>query len=135
MIQHQQSLSAADTIAAKLRMERDARLDGVIIQNYHADHGVFDSKALMEELANSKQGIRFSAPGAAHSNGVSERGIQHVTAMARTILLHAALRSPVGTITVDLRPMSMDYAVDLESNSWSRQRWFIPIGTMDQNHQ
>ena len=59
MIEHQQSLSAADTLIAKLKMERDAKYDGVIIQNYHTDHSIFDSKKFMAEIASSEQQIRF----------------------------------------------------------------------------
>ena len=110
-IHHQVTFSAADTIEAKLKLERDAARDGVIIQGYHSDHGVFDSQAFMKEIASSKQDLRFSAAGAAHSSGCSERAIQHITRMARTMMLHAALRSPPDTITADLWPMAMDYAV------------------------
>ena len=65
----------------------------------------------MNVIASSNQDIRFSGAGAAHSNGVSERGIQHITRMARTMMLHAALRSPQDTITANLWSMAMDYAV------------------------
>ena len=70
-IHHQVTFSAADTIEAKLKIERDAARDGFIIQGYHSDHGVFDSQAFMQEIASSKQDLRFSAAGAAHSNGVA----------------------------------------------------------------
>ena len=110
-VQHQVSLSAADTIKAKLKFEREAYDFGVAIQGYHTDNGVFTSKDFMEVLLGAKQDIRFSGVRAAHQNGVAERGIKTVVSMARTMLIHASMHSPEGTITAQHWPMAMDYAV------------------------
>ena len=59
----------------------------------------------------SKQQIRYSGSGAAHQNGVAERGIKTIVYMARTMMLHAAMRSREGTIKTELWPMAMDHAV------------------------
>ena len=64
----------------------------------------------MEQLNASKQDIRFSGSGAAHQNGVAERGIQTVVNMARTMMLHAALHAP-DLVTAELWPMALDHAV------------------------
>ena len=55
--------------------------------------------------------IRFSGAGASHQNGAAERFIKTVVTMARTILMHAALIFPEDTLSTDLWPMAMDYAV------------------------
>ena len=55
--------------------------------------------------------ICFSGSGDAHQNGVSERGIQTVIQMARTILISSSMRRPQGTITAELWPMVIDHAV------------------------
>ena len=110
-VRHQVSLSAEDTLKAKLMYERDAANAGVKIKAYHTDNGVFTSKDFMSQLLEDNQQIRFSGAGAAHQNGVAERGIQTVVKMARTMLIHAAMRSPQGTITAELWPMAIDHAV------------------------
>ena len=110
-VRHQVTLNAADTVKAKLQFERDAFTQGVVVQAYHTDNGVFTSKEFMQQLLGSNQRIRMSGAGTGHQNGVAEQGIQTVVNMARTMLLHAALRSPEGVVTSDLWPMAMDHAV------------------------
>jgi len=126
-IRHQVALSAAETVKAKLRYERDAFTNGVAIQAYHTDNGVFTSNDFMEELLKSKQQIRFSGSGAAHQNGVAERAIQTVVNMARTMMLHAAMRSPEGMMTADLWPMAMDHAVWLYNRIPKMDTGLAPI--------
>ena len=65
----------------------------------------------MEELLKKQQKIRFSGPGASHQNGAAERVIKTVVTMAKTMLMHAALRCPEDTLSTDLWPMAMDYSV------------------------
>ena len=55
--------------------------------------------------------ITLSGAGAAHQNGVAKRAIKMVVSIACTMMLHAAMRSPEGTITTELWPMAMDHAV------------------------
>jgi transposase InsO family protein len=110
-VHHQVSLGAADTIKSKLLFERNAFEDGVVVQAYHTDNGIFSSKEFLGELVSKGQNIRFSGSGAAHQNGVAERGIRTVVGMARTMMLHAALRYGDRVITQDLWPQAMDHAV------------------------
>ena len=65
----------------------------------------------MKELLKKQQKIRFSGAGASHQNGAAERAIKTIFTMARTMLMHAALRCSEDTLSTDLWPMSMDYAV------------------------
>ena len=65
----------------------------------------------MEELLKNQKKIRFSGSGASHKNGAAECAIKTVVSMARTMLMHAALRCPEDTLSTDLWPMEMDYAV------------------------
>lgn len=108
---HQVSLSGTDTVKAKLHFERAADESGVVIQSYHTDNGVFKSDQFVTELLKNQQTIRFSGSGAAHQNGVAERAILNVVNMARTMMLHAAMRSADGSLNTDLWSMAMDYAV------------------------
>jgi hypothetical protein len=81
-LRHQVSLSSTDTIKAKVDFERFAYHDGVYIQQYHTDNGVFNAKYFMKELIDSQQQVHFLGVGTGHQNGVTERGIQTVVNMA-----------------------------------------------------
>ena len=109
-IEHQVSLSANDTIKAKLKFEEKARESGVSVQAYHTDNGVFTSEEFLSKLSEDGQKIKFSGVGAAHQNGVAERAIKTIVTMARTMMIHAALNSPEGAIDMSLWPMAMDHA-------------------------
>lgn len=109
-IHHQVSLNAVESIKAKLALDREAALSGISVHSIHTDNGVFSSKQYMAHLASKGQTVTFSGSGAAHQNAVAEQAIKTVVYMARTMLIHAAMRSPENTITPDLWPMAMDYA-------------------------
>ena len=101
-LKHQVSLSASDTIQAKILFEQFALNTGVSIQRYHADNGVFKSQAFLEELTKKCQTLTFSGIGAPHQNGVAERAIGVTQQMAQTVMLHTAMHSPEGVIIADL---------------------------------
>ena len=126
-VQHQITLGAADTIQSKIRYERAALEDGVIIQGYHTDNGVFTAKEFMEELLSKGQNIRFSGAGAGHQNGVAERSIRTVVGIARTMMLHAALRHGSGMISQNLWPQAMDHAVWLYNRIPQTQSGLSPL--------
>ena len=65
----------------------------------------------MEELLKNQQKINFSGADASHQNGAVERVIKMLVTMARTTLMHAALRFPEGTLSTDVWPVAMDYSV------------------------
>ena len=54
---HQVSLSAADTVKSKVKFERKASQEGVTIQSYHSDNGIFNSTDFMEHLNARNQKI------------------------------------------------------------------------------
>ena len=92
----------------------------------------------MEELLKNQKNTRFSGARASHQNVTAERAIKTVATMARTMLTHAGLRCPDDTLSTDLWPMAMYYAVwvynwtpDMQSGLsaieiWSRSR-FEPV--------
>ena len=47
---HKVAFSAAETIKFELTYERDVSRDGVFIQAYHTDKGVFTSKYFMSQV-------------------------------------------------------------------------------------
>ena len=92
----------------------------------------------MEEMLKNQQKIRFSVAGPSHQNGAEDRDIKTVVTMARTMLIHSAVRCPEDTFFTDLWQMAMDYSVwvynwipDMKSGLfaieiWSRSR-FEPV--------
>ena len=101
-IKHQVAINATETVKAKLTFEREAQSQGVVIKGYHTDNGIFNYSEFMEELLKKQQKIRFSGAGASHKNGAAERAIKEVVTMARTMLMHAALRCPEDTLSTDI---------------------------------
>ena len=67
---------------------------GVTVSSYQADNGTFSAAAFVKELHDRYQGVGYSGVGAAHQNGVAERNIGTIMSMARTMMLHAAVRWP-----------------------------------------
>ena len=82
-----------------------------MIKGYHTDNGIVNSSEFMEELLKNHQKIIFSGSGTSHQNEAAERAIKTVVTMARTMLVNAALRFPEDTLSTDICPMAMDYAV------------------------
>eukprot|EP00957_Ditylum_brightwellii_P006811 516140-Ditylum_brightwellii.AAC.2 len=115
-LNHQESLSAYDSIKFMLRREREAAESGVKVLFLHTDNGTFSSTEFMAYLASKKQPVTFSGVGTAHQNAVAERAIQTMTYMARIMLIHAAMRSPSDTITTNHWPMAMVYAAWVYNN-------------------
>ena len=110
-IKHQVAINATETVKAKLTFEREAQSQGVLIKGYHNDIGIFNSSEFMEELFKKQQKIRFSGAGASHQTGAAERSIKMVVTMARNMLMHTSLKCPEDTLSTDIWPMEMDYAV------------------------
>jgi hypothetical protein len=103
-------------VKAKLQFERAAYDDGVIVQDYHTNNGVFTAKEFLIELVTKGQKVTFAGSGAAHQNGIAECSILTITNMARTMLLfHAALRHGWSQNHQDLWPQAMDHAVWLNN--------------------
>ena len=55
---------------------------GVELKSFHMDNGIFKSKAFMEALKDNYQMITKSGMGEHHQNGVAERAVGSVQAMA-----------------------------------------------------
>ena len=137
-IKHQVAINATETVKAKLNFEREVQSQEVVIKGYHTDNGIFNASDFMEELLNNQKKIRFSGAGASHHNGAAEGATKTVVTMERNMWMHSARRCPDDTLSVDLWPMAMDYAVwvynwipDMQSRLsaieiWSRSR-FEPV--------
>ena len=83
-------MNAEATVEAKQAFERLAGQHDIKIQHYHADNGLFDTKAFKSSISRSGQGLSFCGVNAHHQNGKAENRIKDVTTGARTALLHAS---------------------------------------------
>jgi hypothetical protein len=113
-IQHQQHLTAFESIRAKQAFEQDAMTAGVSILDYHTYNGIYTSQEYLKELHSKGQGCSLSAVGAHHHNGVAEASIKHVIARAHTMQIHAALRWP-DVSDRELWPMALANAGSLHN--------------------
>lgn len=104
----QESTNAMETIEAKQEFERFCQQHGVRVKHYHADNGIFASRAFREEVQRCGQTLSFCAVGAHHQNGVAERRIQDLSETARSSLAYAAHRNPA--VTDHLWPFALRHA-------------------------
>jgi hypothetical protein len=132
-IQHQQNLSAAESIRAKQAFERDAMTAGVSILDYHTDNGIYTLQEYLKELHSKGQGLSHSTVGTHHHNGVAEASIKHVIASARTMLIHAALCWPDAS-DHELWPMALAHTVSLHNITPSMQTGRLPEEVWTRSH-
>ena len=96
----------------------------------------------MEEMLTKQKNIGFSGAGASYQNGSAERATKTVVTMARTMLMHAALICTEETLSTDIWPTEMDYAVCIYNRIpdiqyglyaikiWSRSRFETVLETL-----
>ena len=65
----------------------------------------------MEDLLKNQKNTRFSGADASHQNGAVERATKTIVTFPRTILMHSALRFTDDTLSTDIWPMAMYYAI------------------------
>ena len=73
IIKYQVGINATETVNEKLTLEREDKIQGVMINVYHTDNGIFNTSKFMEKLLKKQQKLRFSAVGASHQNGAGSR--------------------------------------------------------------
>ena len=66
-------MDAESTIKAKEAFKRLASKSGNVIRHYHADTGLFDTKAFKQSICVVGQTFSFCGVNAHHQNGVAER--------------------------------------------------------------
>ena len=125
-VHHQVSLNAMETIEAKMAFERQAFTTGIQVKAYHTDNGIYTSKDFTAELYKSGQSITHSGVGGHHHNGVAENAIKIVTRMARTMMIHCALRWPE-VAEKELWPLALSYAVHIYNHTPRQETMLCPI--------
>ena len=112
-VKHQVGMSTHETLASKYSFEEWFKDMGHVPQNYQSDNAsCFTSKEYINHLKEYRQIQQFAGVGAHHHNAQAERAIQTIMSMARTMMLHAAIRWP-DSADAQLWPMCVDHAVYL----------------------
>ena len=132
------SLRSGETLVGKRLLEREATEHGTVIRSFQADNGVFTSAEFKEDLDRKQQPLHLSGVGAHHQNGVAERSIKTVSYLARSMLIHSALRWPRHH-SLDLWPFALQHAVyiwnQLPSNDgFSPQEKWCGVKNQNNNH-
>ena len=112
----QYTTDAEETLKGKVAFEKHMQDLGIKIKHYHADNGIFASKAWKDHcnsviVDGTQQGLTFAGVNAHHQNSVAERRIGLLQHMARTMLIHANRRWP-DAITTNLWPYAIRMAND-----------------------
>jgi len=115
-LRHQSTLTAQETVEAKLAFEREALQVGVSVKAYQTDNGIYTSKEFLDCLVEDNQVIKHSGVGGHHHNGAAESAIKHTTNKSRTMMIHQALRWPEESDKT-LWPLALEHAVYLHNNT------------------
>jgi hypothetical protein len=103
-VHNQKTQSAEETLEGKRIFECKAALYGIKVLHYHADNGIFVSKAWKEDCLQKNQGFSYSGVNAHFQSGVAEQRIREVQDSACIMLIHAQSRWKEA-ITPHLWPM------------------------------
>ena len=95
------AVNAAETVKSKLTFNRKDKSQGVMINIYHTDNGIFNPSKFMEELLKNQQKIRFSGASNSHQNGAAERAIKTVVTMVSATLMQYCIICHKDTLSID----------------------------------
>ena len=105
----QKTQSGAETLEAKLAWERICQQEGIKVEHYHADNGIFRGYEWMADCLKKGQGMTFAGVDAHHQNGKAEARIRRLQELTRSMLLHAKRRWPQ-EISANLWPYALRMA-------------------------
>jgi hypothetical protein len=124
-IELQATLGSTEMLKAKEAFELMCRDAGVIPQEYLLDNGSnLMTKAFSENLLNQK--ALFAGVGAHHHNGIAERHVQTIMAIARSMTIHSAVHWPA-VADPHLWPMAVRHAVYIWNRMPSEKNGLSPI--------
>jgi hypothetical protein len=108
-VEPQLGFSSSETIRAKQNYEKLCLDNGIMVDTFLADNGVFKANAFVQHIREHNQRIRYCGVNAHHQNGVAERSIRTISDMARAMMLHTSIRWKNG-VDASLWPMATNYA-------------------------
>ncbi len=110
------STGAKEAIFAKQQFELFGSTFIWQIKQYHADNGIFTSKAFCESCWINHQPIDFCGVDTHHQNGIAECHIRTIIEHARMIIIHAMIQWPE-IIHVSSWPYAKQLAIDIHNNT------------------
>ena len=105
----QKTASAKETLEGKEAFERYLEHQGIRVQHYHADNGIFKANDWVLDCKTKGQGLSFAGVNAHHQNGRAEARIRQLQELTRTQLIHARRRWP-DEVSVNLWPYALRMA-------------------------
>ena len=134
-VKEQVTLTGHETLRAKHDFEKWLSNFGHVAQAYHTDNSTaFRNAEYTQDLLSNKQVTEFAGVGAHHHNGVAERAIRTIMAMARTMMLHAAIRWPE-CADAQLWPMAVQYAVHIHNRLPNPRTGLSPLDVLSGTKQ
>jgi Reverse transcriptase (RNA-dependent DNA polymerase) len=127
----QKGSTATETIEAKRAFERYSKSHGILVQHYHADNGIFETKEFQDAIHTDGQTISFCGVNAHHQNGRAEKKIRDLQEHTRTMILHAQHRWP-SAINPHLWPQAMKTANDLNNRAPGIKTGISPLELFSQ---
>ena len=111
---HQESTTAKETLASKKSFESFAARYNRHIKHIHADNGIYAKSSFVNSMNSNNQSYTFCGVGAHWQNGSVESYIGHLTAKARSMLLHAMHKWP-NVVTSEFWPFAFKQAAKLHN--------------------
>jgi hypothetical protein len=126
-IKEQVGMSGLETLQSKVDFEQWLHTFGIVAQEYRTDNSTaFCNTDFRIELSKNHQVSKFAGVGAHHSNIVAERSIRTIMGMARTQMLHAAIRWPEVS-DAQLWPLAVQYSVHIFNRMPTKHNGLSPI--------
>jgi hypothetical protein len=134
-IKEQVGMSGHETLKSKIEFERWLDDFGHVAQEYRTDNSTaFRNTNFTKELIENHQVTRFAGAGSHHSNGVAERCIRTIMGMARTMMLHAAIRWP-DVSDAQLWPLAVQYSVHIYNRMPGLRNGLSPLDLLSRMKQ
>jgi hypothetical protein len=132
-VEPQVSFTTHETLEATSRFESHMRDVGVTVQSYRLDNGsAFTSAEFQSELAENNQTSTRAGPGAHSQNGVAKRTVLALSAIARTMMIHAAIHWPSISDTA-LCPMAIHQAAYIHNRFPTLDNGLAPYELLTQS--
>ena len=112
-INNQVAIAFTENDKAKPKFQRDAQIQVLVIKEYHTDNQFVNASDYMQYLFKNEQKIRYIGAGTSHQNGVEDLTIKILVNIARTTLIHAAIKSSNYANYIDIYQMTMLHDVQI----------------------
>ena len=114
-------ITTTENVREKLTVEWAYKSQGVMINVYHTDNGIFNASNFMEELLKKQKKIISSGDSASYQNGAVKRAIKTVVTMESEIFMQAGMICHRYTLSIDFdqRKWNMMYESKVGSMIYS----------------